>query len=76
MQVSSDLLQQEILERLSIADILNACQSNQQFNKICQKESFWYRLVERDYPKHLIYKPSSWRSYYINLHLAPIVSFC
>lgn len=75
MEVSSDVLENEILSQMNLIDILNTCQSNRQLNILCQRDSFWRQLVERDYPKDLIHKPQriKWKQYYMDLYTNPTV---
>ena len=40
----------EILNRLSVTQLISLCKSNVQFNKLCTDDHFWQLRLQRDYP--------------------------
>jgi hypothetical protein len=59
----------QILLSLDYEDLINACQTNKDFNKVCQDEYFWKLKVEHDYGMLTQDKPLNitYRQQYIDL---------
>ena len=44
---------------LNLPEILNFCVSNKKFNSaVCEKESFWYNKLVRDFPNFQKFLPA------------------
>lgn len=67
MNITLDILINEIFPLLSVVDIKQLCQSQQQLKNICQEERLWEKLLIRDFadtkPENL-----SWYDFYIESH--------
>jgi hypothetical protein len=59
----------QILLTLNYKDLINACRTNRDFNKVCQDDYFWRLKVEHDYGMLTQYKPPNITHYqqYIDL---------
>jgi hypothetical protein len=59
----------QILLSLPYKDLISACLTNKDFNKVCQDEYFWKLKVERDYGMLTQYKPTdiTYSQQYIDL---------
>ena len=64
--VLPDELNVDILERTSGQDLLNLCQSNKYFQRLCDDESFWEHKVKHDYYIH-VPPYDTWKQLYIGL---------
>lgn len=73
-ELPSELLIEQLI-LLQIEDVLSACETNRQFNEICQRRDFWYRRIQKDFPEYNLAPPSEVsdpRRLYIQLYRAPI----
>jgi hypothetical protein len=54
----------EFFLNLSYPDILRLCQTNRAFANLCQDDSLWHQLFQRDYPELEGVPEKSWRENY------------
>lgn len=56
-------IKMEILLQLKYPDMLFACKTNKDFNKICNQDALWNRMIEKDFPFYPSDKKHARKSY-------------
>ena len=74
MEVTEDILINEVLSRMSLSDILRTCQVDRRLANLCQRDDLWHLLTQRDFPEEVPLNPGlPWREYYMTVYRSPLV---
>lgn len=69
----------EYMFHMPYPDLLNFCQSNKDYNQLCQNNIIWNKLINRDFPFYFDDEPHARKSYehwynYFDLYVLRIIS--
>jgi hypothetical protein len=67
METLPDELKLHIARYLDYPDLTTISQMNESFRQVCEEESLWKRLFQRDFPNDVKWPNVTWRQSYVEL---------